>query len=136
MKLRKMMIEYHKLPVFKKGMEIVEITKALTASFKESSESKMIGELMLENAHLIPAKIANAEGGDIFSHRMDMATLIKLSARELYSQTALCQHLKLTHNDYLKLLQREIESFRQLFLEWVDTFDVNNDVYDEWSFRS
>lgn len=127
--------DYRDLAVFKKGMDIVEITKAIVESFAEDTESKMIGDLMLENAYIIPAKIANAEGGDLYTHRLDMATLIKLSARELYSQTLLCRHLGLTHLDYIELLQNEIEGFRDLFLNWVISFDKSNDVNDEWNFR-
>lgn len=135
-KEKQVMGDYRDLLVFKKGMEIVEITKAVVESFTENSESKMIGELMLENAYIIPAKIANAEGGDLYTHRLDMATLIKLAARELHSQTTLCKHLDLTHTDYIELLQAELERFRDLFLTWVSAFDKSNDVFDEWNFRA
>jgi len=130
------MANYRKLEVFHKGIEIVELTNAIVDCFSEHSEGKMIGELMLENAHIIPAKIANAEGGDLYTHRMDMATLIKLSARELMNQINLVKHLELIDPDYVNLLVDELNEFRELFLSWVAGFDQTNDVGDEWSFRS
>jgi len=117
-------------------MEIVELTNAIVDCFNDHTEGKMIGELMLENAHIIPAKIANAEGGDLYTHRMDMATLIKLSARELGNQLNLVRHLNLIDKDYVKLLHDELDDFREMFLAWVSGFDHTNDVSDDWSFRS
>jgi len=130
------MANYRNLEIFHKGMEIVELTNAIVDCFNDHTEGKMIGELMLENAHIIPAKIANAEGGDLYTHRMDMATLIKLSARELGNQLNLVRHLNLIDKDYVKLLHDELDDFREMFLAWVSGFDHTNDVSDDWSFRS
>lgn len=128
---------YRELNVFKKAEEIVEITNAIVASFKEENEEEgLVAQLMMENALKLPAKIANAEGGDIYSHRMDNAVLIKLAAKELNSQTYLCKQLELTDAAYLRILRSEIEKFRNLFLEWVNSFDSNNDIVDEWNFRT
>lgn len=129
-------MRYRELTVFGKAEEIVEITNAIIASFREDvEESGLVAQLMMENALKLPAKIANAEGGDIYSHRMDNAVLIKLAARELNSQTYLCKQLELADVEYLRLLRREIEQFRHLFLDWIDTFDPTNDIVDEWHFR-
>lgn len=131
-----MNMKYRNLGVFGKAEEIVEITSAIIASFREDvEENGLIAQLMMENALKLPAKIANAEGGDIYSHRLDNAILIKLAARELNSQTYLCKQLELTDPVYLHLLRTEIENFRHLFLAWIDTFDPSNDIVDEWHFR-
>jgi len=128
---------YRELSVFKKAEEIVEITSAIVASFKDENEEEgLVAQLMMENALKLPAKIANAEGGDIYSHRMDNAVLIKLAAKELNSQTYLCKQLELTDAAYLRILRDEIEKFRNLFLLWVNSFDSTNDIVDEWNFRA
>lgn len=128
---------YRELSVFKKAEEIVEITSAIVASFKDENEEEgLVAQLMMENALRLPAKIANAEGGDIYSHRMDNAVLIKLAAKELNSQTYLCKQLELTDAAYLRILRDEIEKFRNLFLLWVNSFDSTNDIVDEWNFRT
>ncbi len=128
---------YRELSVFKKAEEIVEITSAIVASFKDENEEEgLVAQLMMENALKLPAKIANAEGGDIYSHRMDNAVLIKLAAKELNSQTYLCKQLELTDAAYLRILRDEIEKFRNLFLLWVNSFDSTNDIVDEWNFRT
>ena len=125
---------HRKLPVFKKAMEIAKITKSLVDSFEEGKDRLETGPLMLSNAYTLGAKIAGAEGGDLYSIRIDNATLIKLAARDLMTQTSFCKSQELTDPRYLQLLRDELEEFRLLFLKWVASFDPDNDIKDEWSF--
>ncbi len=124
---------YRQLPIYKKAGEIIQTTSALIESFEEKDLADPIKGLMIENAMTMQAKIVNAEAGDFYSHRMDNAVLIKLAARELRSQTYLCEAMELTCRDYLNILREEIEEFRVLYLSWVKSFDVANDIKDEWS---
>jgi hypothetical protein len=34
--------------------------------------------------------------------------------------------------DYLDLLRNEIEEFRLIFIDWVQSFDKTNDIPDNW----
>ncbi|MEM7101784.1 MAG: hypothetical protein AAF502_01560 [Bacteroidota bacterium] len=129
------MKEFRTMPIYMKGQEIIDLTRALVASFKESKESQEIGQLMMENAYTITSKIARAEGEDWYSNRLDNATLIKLAAKELIAQVDLCRSLELTDCDYLDLVDTEMDKFRMVFLEWVASFNEDNDMIDEWSFH-
>jgi len=122
-----------KLPLYAKALQIVEITNMLTEAFYEDKDQLNIAEQMKLNAHSIPAKIAGAEAGDLYSLRMESATMIKIAARELNAQTTLCKHMQLANKDYLQLLRDEIDQFRILYLQWVRSFDPNNDAPDEWT---
>ena len=124
--------EYKQLPIFKKAMEIAEITKALTESIDEEADKFHIREQMMANAYVLGAKIAGAEGAGIYRIRMENAVLIKLAACELQAQTSLCKAESLTENDYLKVLRDEIENFRQLFIDWIDNFDPLDNFDDGW----
>ena len=126
---------YKSMAVFKKAEEIVEITRAIVDSIDEEKDELHVREQMMLNAYTIPAKIAGAEGGDLYSIRMDNAVLIKLAARELQAQTSLCHAEELCDPKYLQLLRDEIASFRELFIEWIKSFDKNNDIEDEWNIR-
>ncbi|MNE77638.1 hypothetical protein D3C80_1739670 [compost metagenome] len=86
----------------------------------------------MENAFLLGAKISGAEGGDLYTLRMENAVIIKIHARELLTQTTLCRMEELAEDKYLQLLRDEINSFRLLFIEWVNNFDKSNDVPDDW----
>lgn len=126
---------YKAMPVFQKAEEIVDITRAIVDSIDEEKDVLLMREQMMVNAYTIPAKIAGAEAGDLYSIRMDNAVLIKLAARELQTQTSFCNSEELCDPKYLELLQNEIENFRKLFIEWIKSFDKSNDIDDEWNIR-
>jgi hypothetical protein len=33
---------------------------------------------------------------------------------------------------YLKLIREEVEAFRLLYIDWVESFDTNNHIWDDW----
>lgn len=138
-----------KLPVYKKAEEILILVSSLlkgseaedlevdddeeqdTQQFLERMyESNK--EYMMQNALLIPAKIAGAEGADIYDLRMENAALIRKAARELITDARGLQMSGFKDIEYLDLLRREIEEFRILFAEWVATFDSENYIIDRW----
>ena len=88
------MEKHEKLPVFKKAMQIAELTRAVVETFDKEKDMFHISERMIENAYILGAKIAGAEGGDIYSFRMENAVIIKINARELLASTSLCKKEK------------------------------------------
>lgn len=129
------MQDYRVMPIYQKGEEVIELIRAIIASFDDSKDSYEIGQLMMENAYLITNKIAKAEGENWYSKRLENATLIKLSAKELISQLQLIKNLELTDPGYIRVMEDEIDDFRIIFLEWVASFNEDNDYIDEWSFH-
>jgi four helix bundle protein len=123
---------HRELPVFKKAEQIRELTMRIIDTFDDEKDIFKMKEQMMLNACTLSAKIAGAEGGDLYTLRMENAVVIKMHARELQAQTSLCKAEKLCNQEYLQLLRDEIEEFRKLFVEWVNTFDKSNDIQDEW----
>ncbi len=144
----------NKMPVYIKAQEICELCIKITEiifkdypeiedenkfNFTHGSESDMNRTLIKdyamhirENATIIPAKIAGAEGGDLYDIRMENAAIIRKCAREIYVN---CMGLKINgfkDLDYLQLLRNEIDEFKPLFAEWVKTFDKWNYIIDRW----
>ncbi|MCO4291950.1 hypothetical protein NF867_03630 [Solitalea sp. MAHUQ-68] len=122
----------HNLPIYKKAVEIADITKAITEAIDPEKDVMEIGQQMLGNAYMLAAKVVGAEGGDLYTLRMECAVVIKIHARELTSQTTLCKMEELAADKYLQLLRDEIDSFRLLFIDWVNGFDKENDIQDNW----
>lgn len=137
------------LPIYKKAEEIcLLVNRMLTNSdpdelteseYMEGIESVMIQrmfeenkEFMLANAMMIPAKIAGAEGADIYDLRMENAAMIRKAARELITDARGLQMNGFKEVEYLDLLREEVEEFRILFAEWVSSFDPENYVIDRW----
>ena len=135
--------EFEKMPLYKKGWLIFDLADKLASLVNDEEEYAFLGESELgllqhsanqlrNDAMLICPKIAGAEGGDLYSIRMENATIIRKAGQEI--QTA-CSGLEMwgfKHTEYLDLLRKEVEEFRVLFAEWVKTFDPWNYTLDRW----
>lgn len=137
------------LPVYKKSEEILTLVRSLlkgaTSEDLEKHEDEdeeteeFLNEMfetnkeyMMSNALIIPAKIAGAEGADLYDLRMENATIIRKAARELLTDATGLQLTGFKDVEYLDLLRLEIDEFRVLFAEWVKTFDQGNYIIDRW----
>jgi hypothetical protein len=92
--------------------------------------------LMMEDVMMMNAKLRGAEAADLYSLRMENAVVIKIHAVSLLTATSGLKMMGLSNNKYLQLLRDEIEAFRKLFVEWVNSFDKTNDIPDDWGLFS
>lgn len=124
---------YRDLPLFKKAEEILNMVHRIVDLIPEENEMlKSTGDFMMDDALKLPAKIAGAEGADLYDIRMENAAIIRKSARDIYVS---CNHFfaeDFKETEYLHLLRDTIEEFRVLFAEWVKTFDQWNYIIDRW----
>jgi hypothetical protein len=129
-------------PLFKKAMEISELSNKLMEVIREDLEEKGDDELIkmskflvdeiTTNAFIIPAKIAGAEGADLYNIKMENATVIKIAAQKIQTDCLGLSNLNTGYSDYIENLRNEIEDFRVLFAEWVKSFDQTNYIIDRW----
>lgn len=129
------MDEIHKLTIFQKAEQILKLTEGLVHIVP--AENVFLQQttvcFMLENAKLIPAKIAGAESCGLYDLRMENASIIRKAARELYVQAGSLRFEKdITDLDYIDLLRNAIDEFRLLFVDWVASFNVWNYIKDDW----
>lgn len=123
---------YLKLPIYKKAEEIRKLTSIIVETVDKDKDQLDMANQMFLNACMLGAKIAGAEGGGLYTLRMENAVIIKVHARELLTQTTYCRLEGLSDTDYLQVLRNEIEEFRKLFLEWVQSFDKTDNIEDGW----
>lgn len=133
---------YEKLPVYQKALEILELSVKISEYLSEEINEKVSGpelqlakfhaEEMVNNAHIIPPKIAGATGGDLYDIKMENAAIIRKAARELYVGCNGFALFDLKGLEYLDVLREEIEAFRIEFAEWVKTFDPWDYIIDRW----
>lgn len=125
---------YRQMPVFKKGQEIVDLIRQIAALIPEDDE--MLQEVMgmiLGDAYMLTAKIANAEGSDLYDHKMQNAAIIRKAAMDLFvSYHSLKMH-GFEHAEYYMMVRDLIEEYRLLFVEWVDGFDKSCYLVDRWN---
>jgi hypothetical protein len=120
------------MPVMIIAKEIAELTETIVELVDPEKDKLMSIRFMLEDAYIIQAKIAGAEGGDLYNIRMGNAVLIKNAACSLLASTSLLKMEGLVEPHYLQLLRNEIEKFRLAFLDWINSFDKQNNMDDGW----
>lgn len=131
------------MPLFKKALKINDIVKHIINAvestefdFENEIESEMLKhnlDYLHKNAMIIPAKIAGASGKDmLYDIKMENATIIRKSARELLTDIQGIEMYGYKDFEYLDILRTEIEEFRILFAQWIQTFDTWNYSIDRW----
>lgn len=127
--------ELQKFPLYHKAEQIFKITQGLVEIVPADNEflQETRVRFMLENAMIIPAKIAGAQAVELYDLKMENATIIRKAARELYVQAGSLRFEEdISDKDYIHLLRKEIDEFRLLFIDWVAGFDVWNYIKDDW----
>ncbi|MFV5702704.1 hypothetical protein ACM55F_12610 [Flavobacterium sp. XS2P12] len=124
----------HNLPIFQKAELIYQLVESLAASLpEEDTYIQDTKHLMREDTMIITTKIAGAEGGDLYSIRMQNAAIIREHAMHLYVQVgSLRLHKNYKELEYVQLIRKELNDFRLLFIEWTASFDTNNHIWDDW----
>jgi hypothetical protein len=125
--------EYEKLPLFLKGKEILDVITDILALIEDDNEHlDIIKQFILEDAYMLTAKIAGAEGGDLYDLRMENAAVIRKAARDLMVQNQSLEMFGFEHVEYYSIVSDLIEEYRLLFIDWVAGFDKSNYIVDRW----
>jgi hypothetical protein len=127
--------KYRQLHVFKKSEELLELVEVIAESLKEGDSKDHFYSEMLNNAYLIQVKIAGAEGGSLYSLRMQNAVIIKLAMHDMFNAVAASAMLDINEEDYVDLMRDKMEEFRVLFVEWIRGFDKTYDIPDNGGIR-
>ena len=122
------------LPIYQKAELLFQLVESLAASLPEDNELlQSLKKIMRADAMMLPAKIAGAEAGTIYSIRMQSAAIIRFHALSLYTQVGgLSLYDVSIDESFTNHIRTEIENFRLLFIEWVNSFDLSDYIWDEW----
>jgi len=127
--------KYQRLPVYKKSQELYELANVVVEAIKEDDQKDWLAGEIIGNAILIQAKIAGAEGGGLYSLRMQNAVLIKYAAYNMLNAAVSTEMFGLNNEDYVDLMREKIEEFRIEFVAWIRGFDKGYDIPDNWAIR-
>ena len=122
------------LPIYQKAELLFQLVESLAASLPEDNELlQSMKDIMRADAMMLPAKIAGAEAGNIYSIRMQNAAIIHFHAMSLYTQVGgLSLYDESIDETFTNLIRTEIENFRLLFIDWVNSFDTSDYIWDDW----
>lgn len=126
--------KYEDLPLYKKAEEIFDVVRQIADLIPDDEESPLahIKAQMLGDAMMIQAKIAGAEGAEIYDLRMENAAIIRKAARDLMLTNHSLEMFGFKEVEYFNIVRELIEEFRLLFIDWVAGFDPWNYIIDRW----
>jgi len=127
--------KWEKIPVYQKAQELFDLAEIIADSLKEDEMKEHLAVQMLSNAALVQAKIAGAEGGGLYSLRMQNAVLIKLAVQDMFNAVSFASMVEINEEDYVDLMRDKVDEFRLVFNEWVRGFDKTYDIPDNWAIR-
>jgi hypothetical protein len=127
--------KWEKLPVYQKSQELFDLVDVIAETLKEDKMKEHLAAQMFSNAALIQAKIAGAEGGGLYSLRMQNAVLIKLAVQDMFNAVSFASMVKINEEDYVDLMRDKVDEFRLVFNDWVRGFDKTYDIPDNWAIR-
>lgn len=126
-------IDFKTLPIYIKGKEIFDVVHRISELIPEDAkELQDIKHVMITDAALLTVKIAGAEGGGLYSIKMQAAAIIRKAANDLMVQNHSLQMFGFEDVAYFQIVRDLIEEYRLLFIDWVAGFDKWNYVIDRW----
>lgn len=124
---------FNSLPIVKKAKDLFTTITAFMETLEDSEDDVDLKPHLFEDVAVINAKIRGAEAGDLYRIRMENAVIIKVHAVSIRNIMHTYEMLGVGNTEYLELIRNEIEAFRLVFVEWVNSFDRFNDLdEDEW----
>lgn len=125
--------EIKKLPIYQKGYEIAELVRnILELADPDNEDLQRVCADMMGDAYNLAVKVAGAEGAGLYDIKMENATIIRKSARELVVNTHGLDMFGFEHPEYYPLIREAVEEYRLLFIEWVAGFDQWDYIVDRW----
>ncbi len=127
--------KWEKLPVYQKAQELFDLVEVIADALKENDRKEHLAAEMFGNAAIVQAKIAGAEGGGLYSLRMQNAVVIKIAVQGMFNAVAFASMMKINEKDYTDLMRVKVDEFRLVFNDWIRGFDKTYDIPDNWAIR-
>ena len=122
-----------KLPIYRKGKEILDIVSKITALIPENDEYLLnVKACMLCDAAQLTVKVAGAEAAGLYDLKMENAAIIRKAARDLMVQQHSFDMFGFEYVEYYQIVRDLIEEYRLLFIDWVAGFDKWDYIIDRW----
>jgi hypothetical protein len=88
-------------------------------------------KLIYENAMIVAPKILSVAGCGMYVLQMENAAIIRTNCRQLMEQVGFAVLMGIADAEHKKVIEEAMHDFRELFKNWVATFQEDEYV-DEW----
>jgi hypothetical protein len=126
-------IDPAQLPIYKKGIEILDVVMQIGQLIPEENEHlQLIRADMIHDAALLSVKVAGASKSELYDLKMEAATIIRKAARDLMVQNHSLEMFGFEDVEYYQIVRDLIEEYRLLFIQWIAGFDKWDYIIDRW----
>ena len=87
-------------------------------------------QMLLGDGYEVAVKMKSSEAG-LYMIRMENACIIRKNAQYIYSALLTMSIENIIEETYITAIRLEIDKFRELFKEWVQTFE-KDEFEDDW----
>ncbi|WP_339697367.1 hypothetical protein [uncultured Roseivirga sp.] len=122
------------LPLYRKGKEIFELVMKIADLIPdEDPRLQNTKQFMIQDAMMLSVKVAGSSSGvGLYDLKMEAATIIRKSARDLMVQNHALEMFNFKEAHYFDMVRNLIEEYRLLFIDWVAAFDPWDYIIDRW----
>lgn len=121
------------LPIYKKSQEIFDVLETITSLFPDDNDYlQSIKQNLLSDIMTIQAKICGAEAVKLYDIKMENATIIRKTARDIFVGGNTLEYFGFSDSKYYHLVRDLIEEFRILFIDWISGFNPKHYIVDNW----
>jgi hypothetical protein len=95
------------------------------------THEQLTKKLIYENAMIVAPKMMGAIGVNMYILQMENAAIIRTNCRQLMEQVGFAVLMDFGDEEHKKVIEEAMNEFRQLFKNWVTTFQ-KDEFEDEW----
>lgn len=126
-------MECFELPIYKKSQEIFDVLETITSLFPDDNDYlQSIKQNLLSDIMTIQAKICGAEAVKLYDIKMENATIIRKTERDIFVGGNSLEYFGFSDSKYYHLVRDLIEEFRILFIDWISGFNPKHYIVDNW----
>lgn len=123
----------HEMPIYIKAEEIYTTVRKISELIPDDNRRLQdIKYQILGDAGLLSVKITGAEAGRLYDIKMENAAIIRKAARDLIVSQHSLEAFGFKEYDYFNIVREQMEEFRLLFIDWVESFDKTTYIIDRW----
>jgi hypothetical protein len=123
--------------LYQQWQQVMTVLNGLLESVKAGEHSlpqEMLDDhkqMILGDAYEVAAKIRSSEAGSLYILRMENAAIIRKNAQFIKTSIAGLMMEEAIDEKHGEIVREEIDTFRLLFKQWVNTFQ-KDEFEDEW----
>ena len=120
-------------PLYKKAEEIDDTLNSIAKLIPEKKVFLVfMNALILKASGRITSNLIRAQDSNRYDRKMHSAALVRSSCLEISGLGEEFRKRGFSDSKYFSIVDRQIEEFRILFLDWVASFDNKQFITDRW----